>query len=36
MLASEADTQVELLGRPEFAEGRAAFLERRPPDFRSV
>jgi 2-(1,2-epoxy-1,2-dihydrophenyl)acetyl-CoA isomerase len=36
MLAAEADTQVELLGGPQFAEGRAAFLERRPPDFTSI
>lgn len=36
LLAAEADTQVELLGGPQFAEGRAAFLERRPPDFTSV
>lgn len=33
LLAAEADTQVELLGGPHFAEGRAAFLERRRPDF---
>lgn len=32
-LAAEAATQVELLTGPEFAEGRAAFLERRTPDF---
>ncbi|RRO16935.1 enoyl-CoA hydratase/isomerase family protein [Saccharopolyspora rhizosphaerae] len=36
LLAAEADTQVELLGGPQFAEGRAAFLERRPPDFTHV
>ncbi|GLY67979.1 enoyl-CoA hydratase/isomerase family protein [Amycolatopsis taiwanensis] len=33
VLAAEADTQVELLAGPQFAEGRAAFLERRTPDF---
>ena len=36
LLAAEADTQVDLLGGPQFAEGRAAFLERRRPDFRNV
>lgn len=36
VLATEADTQVELLAGPHFAEGRAAFLERRTPDFASV
>ncbi|MEV4643334.1 enoyl-CoA hydratase-related protein [Saccharopolyspora sp. NPDC049357] len=36
LLAAEADTQVDLLGGPQFAEGRAAFLERRPPDFRNA
>lgn len=33
LLAAEADTQVDLLAGRQFAEGRAAFLERRPPDF---
>ena len=33
VLATEADTQVELLSGPQFAEGRAAFLERRTPNF---
>jgi 2-(1,2-epoxy-1,2-dihydrophenyl)acetyl-CoA isomerase len=36
VLAAEAETQVELLTGPEFAEGRAAFLERRRPDFVGV
>lgn len=36
LLAAEADTQVDLLGGPQFAEGRAAFLERRRPDFLNV
>lgn len=33
ILRAEADTQVELLAGRAFAEGRAAFLERRRPDF---
>lgn len=33
VLAAEADLQVELLAGRQFAEGRAAFLERRRPDF---
>lgn len=33
VLAAEAHTQVELLSGPQFAEGRAAFLERRAPNF---
>jgi enoyl-CoA hydratase/carnithine racemase len=36
VLATEAETQVELLAGPHFAEGRAAFLERRTPDFVRV
>ncbi|GGR72525.1 enoyl-CoA hydratase/carnithine racemase [Nocardioides luteus] len=36
VLAAEADLQVELLAGPQFAEGRAAFLERRRPDFISA
>lgn len=36
LLAAEADTQVELLAGPHFAEGRAAFMERRAPDFVRV
>ncbi|WP_460747199.1 enoyl-CoA hydratase/isomerase family protein [Nocardiopsis oceani] len=33
LLAAEAEAQTELLAGPEFAEGRAAFLERRRADF---
>ena len=33
LLATEAETQVALLAGAEFAEGKAAFLERRHPDF---
>lgn len=33
VLAAEAETQVDLLAGPEFAEGRDAFLERRKPNF---
>jgi enoyl-CoA hydratase/carnithine racemase len=36
VLAAESDLQVELLAGPHFTEGRAAFLERRTPDFASV
>lgn len=36
VLAAEAEVQVELLAGPEFAEGQAAFLERRRPDFVGV
>ena len=33
VLAAEAAEQLVLLGGPGFAEGRSAFLERRPADF---
>ncbi|QIX25553.1 enoyl-CoA hydratase/isomerase family protein [Nocardioides sp. JQ2195] len=33
ILAAEAEAQMELFQTPEFAEGQAAFLERRPADF---
>lgn len=33
LLDAEAAVQLELFGTPEFAEGRAAFFERRPADF---
>ncbi|EWT06272.1 enoyl-CoA hydratase [Intrasporangium chromatireducens Q5-1] len=36
VLAAEAETQVDLLAGPEFAEGRDAFLERRKPNFNRV
>lgn len=36
MLAAEAAGQLELLAGPDFAEGRAAFFERRPPSFQTA
>lgn len=33
LLEAEAELQLELFGSPEFAEGRAAFFERRPANF---
>lgn len=36
LLAAEAEVQLDLFQTPEFTEGRAAFLERRPPDFAGV
>lgn len=36
ILTAEAEVQLGLFGTPEFAEGRAAFLERRPADFVGV
>lgn len=36
ILAAEAAVQLCLFGTPEFTEGRAAFLERRPADFMGV
>ena len=36
VLVAETDTQVDLMGGPDFAEGQAAFLARRPARFRAT